>query len=97
MALLQEPLPISLNLNDLTKLYNRSENGKNTILELEVTGETSGSFDVIAYQIDYHPVKRKIIHIDFLVVSEKELVKTEVPCRLTGTAKGQENGWNFNS
>ena len=83
-------LPISVNLNNLLKLYNRQDKAKNTILNLKVTGEKDANYNAIAYQIDYHPVKRKIIHIDFLIVDDKTPVKVQVPCRLVGTAKGQK-------
>ena len=86
----QEPVAISVNRKELIKLYNRNEKGKNTILALSVTGDTALNVTVVAYQLDYHPVKRHLIHVDFLVVEDNVPVKVKVPCRLEGYAKGQK-------
>lgn len=86
----KESIPVSVNRNELIKLYNRQEKGRNTILELKINGEKSETLKVIAYQLDYHPVKRQLTHIDFLVVEDNVPVKILVPCNLEGTAKGQK-------
>ena len=86
----QESIPISVNRNELLKLYNRQEKGRNTLLDLKVNGDKAESFNVIAYQLDFHPVKRELKHVDFLVVEDNVPVKVLVPCNLKGSSKGQK-------
>ena len=40
----------------------------------------------------FHPVKEKLLHVDFLRTTEDKLVKVELPIKVEGFAKGIRNG-----
>jgi large subunit ribosomal protein L25 len=49
-------------------------------------------YDAILQDIQYHPVTDKILHMDFLLVTEDKPVSIAVPVRFTGTSKGVLRG-----
>lgn len=55
--------------------------GSNTIIDLTLP---SGAEKVIVKDIQYDPVTDKIIHVDFIRVSMKEIIEVEVPVILEG-------------
>jgi large subunit ribosomal protein L25 len=59
------------------------------IAEVKLNGQ---SHRCIVKDVQYHPVSEKIMHIDFLRLTEGHAVKVEVPLRLTGTSVGVKNG-----
>jgi large subunit ribosomal protein L25 len=59
------------------------------IAEVKLNGQ---SHRCIVKDVQYHPVSEKIMHIDFLRLTEGHTVKVEVPLRLTGTSVGVKNG-----
>lgn len=65
--------------------------GLNTILDLTV-GDTV--YPSLVKDIQRHPVKRNVQHIDFIQVDLNEEVNVSIPVRLVGTAKEveQESG-----
>jgi len=58
--------------------------GVNTILDLQVDGT---SYPAIVKDLQRHPVKRTVNHIDFQQVSMNEEITVTVPVHLTGEAK----------
>ena len=65
--------------------------GSNTVLALEVDGQ---SYPAVVKEMQRHPVKRTVSHIDFLQVNMNEEITVTVPLRLEGEAKAviAENG-----
>lgn len=65
--------------------------GMNTLLNLQVDGTT---YPAIIKDLQRHPVRRNVIHIDFLQVSLDEQITVSVPVHLEGEAKAvlQEGG-----
>ena len=59
---------------------------------MELTVEGSGSYKAILKEIQFHPVTDRIIHIDFLQVTDEKPVVMEVPVVLTGHAEGVKAG-----
>jgi large subunit ribosomal protein L25 len=59
------------------------------VAEVKLNGQ---SHRCIVKDVQYHPVSEKIMHIDFLRLTEGHTVKVEVPLRLTGTSVGVKNG-----
>ncbi len=59
------------------------------VAEITIQGK---SYRAIVKEVQYHPVSEKILHIDFLALTEGHPVKVEVPLRFTGTAIGVKNG-----
>jgi large subunit ribosomal protein L25 len=58
-------------------------------IELDVNGEKKMA---VLKDIQFHPVKDSILHIDLLEVNDKKPVVIEVPVRLTGHAEGVKAG-----
>lgn len=58
-------------------------------IELDVNGEKRNA---ILKDIQFHPVKDNILHIDFLEVNDKKPVVIEVPVALEGHAEGVKAG-----
>jgi large subunit ribosomal protein L25 len=64
--------------------------GEHAIITLDLDEKEKIDVIVKDYQVD--PVKRDIIHIDFLQIKAGQLLKTEIPVKLTGASKGVKMG-----
>ena len=62
-------------------------------IELNVNGETRMA---VLKDIQFHPVKDNILHIDLLEVTDKKPVTIEVPVQLEGHAEGVKAGGKLN-
>jgi large subunit ribosomal protein L25 len=80
--------PVSV---DALELYHalRTDAGLNALIRLEVDGETHLT---LARQLQRHPVRREIMHVDFVVVDRSRKVTVDIPIHLTGEARGTEEG-----
>lgn len=58
--------------------------GINTVLSLEVEGT---AYPAVVKELQRHPIKRTVSHIDFLTVNMNEELTVNVPVRLEGEAK----------
>ena len=58
--------------------------GSNTVLALEVDGK---SYPAVVKDLQRHPIRRTVAHIDFLQVNMNEEITVSVPLHLTGEAK----------
>ena len=58
--------------------------GANTVLSLSVDGST---FNAVVKELQRHPVKRTVSHVDFIQVNLNEEITVHVPVHLTGNAK----------
>jgi large subunit ribosomal protein L25 len=79
----RDPLPISVEGRDLRAALT-TDAGLNALLALQVGGETHLT---LAREIQRHPVRSTVIHVDFLIVSRDEVVQAEVPVNLIGEAR----------
>jgi len=77
------PLSVSVARRDL-RVALSGPAGVNTILELNVDGTV---YPAIVKELQRHPVRRTVAHIDFLQIDMSEEITVSVPVRLTGTAK----------
>jgi len=77
------PVHVSVERRDLRVALSGAA-GSNTVLDLQVDGE---SFPAIVKELQRHPVKRTVSHIDFLRVSMHESITVSIPVHLTGEAK----------
>jgi large subunit ribosomal protein L25 len=57
--------------------------------ELDIDGK---KYDAFMQELQFHPVTDKLLHIDFLQLSDKKAVKIDLPVRLDGYAKGIQQG-----
>jgi large subunit ribosomal protein L25 len=65
------------------------EAGRNTLLSLEVGGK---SLLTLARDIQHHPSKNVVTHVDFLIVRRDEVISAEVPINLVGEAIEVQHG-----
>ena len=59
------------------------------VVALDVEGKKCNA---IMKDLQFHPVSDKVLHIDFLEVSDKKPVIVEIPVKLTGLAEGVKAG-----
>ncbi|MGA1344882.1 MAG: 50S ribosomal protein L25 [Ilumatobacteraceae bacterium] len=78
-----EPISVSVDRRDL-RLALSGPAGMNTVLDLQVDG---ASYPAIVKEMQRHPVKRTVSHIDFMQVNLDVEITVGVPVRLEGEAK----------
>lgn len=61
---------------------------ENTLVELELEGK---SRQVLIREIQRHPYKSLVLHVDFFAIRADEKIKVSVPVHVTGTASGVKN------
>lgn len=67
----------------------RGAAGENAILRLDVAGDPHLA---LAREVQRHPVRREILHVDFVTVDRRRKVSVEVPIVLQGEAPGSDEG-----
>ncbi|MEQ1872564.1 MAG: 50S ribosomal protein L25 [Ilumatobacteraceae bacterium] len=77
------PLSVTVERREL-RLALSGPAGSNTVLSLEVGGK---SYPAVVKEMQRHPVKRAVHHIDFLQVNMDEEITFSVPLHLVGEAK----------
>ena len=80
------PVSVSVERREL-RLALSGAAGANTVLSLEVAGKT---YPAVIKELQRHPIKRTVSHIDFLTVDMNEELTVHVPLRLEGEAKAVE-------
>lgn len=78
-----EPISITIDRRDL-RLALSGGAGMNTILDLTVDGTVYPS---IVKEMQRHPVRRTVAHIDFIQIDLSQEITVSVPVRLEGEAK----------
>ena len=82
-----EPTPISVPWRDLRQCL-KTEAGINAVITLDIDGTRMMS---LVKEIQRHPVRRDVIHVDFMRVDPKKPVIVEVPVVVAGEAKKVAN------
>ena len=77
------PVSVAVARRDL-RLALSGPAGFNTVLQLEVDGTT---YPAVIKEVQRHPVKRNVSHVDFLQVNMSEMLTVSVPLHLSGEAK----------
>jgi large subunit ribosomal protein L25 len=67
-----------------------SGTSESTIIDLKL--EDGATSSVLIREVQVHPYRSEVLHIDFLAVRKGEKVKLEVPVRLVGVAPGVKEG-----
>jgi large subunit ribosomal protein L25 len=81
-----EPLPVSVDGRSLRAALT-TEAGLNALLALQLDGQTHLT---LAREIQRHPVRNTVVHVDFQIVRRDEVVSAEVPVILVGEATAVE-------
>jgi large subunit ribosomal protein L25 len=80
----REPQSLALDARDLQKMLDRVSSDT-TVFELKIDGSTSRT---LIRDIQRHPFRREILHIDFQELVAGELVTVDIPLVLVGTPVG---------
>lgn len=76
----QSPITITLPMKEINVEYNRGHMFT-TLCDLEVDGK---KHLVLARDIQLHPVRDDVLHVDFLRVTAKTAIKVDVPVNIIG-------------
>jgi large subunit ribosomal protein L25 len=77
------PISVTIERREL-RLALSGPAGANTVLDLQVDGR---SYPAVVKEMQRHPIRRTVNHIDFLQVNMNEEITVSVPLRLEGEAK----------
>jgi large subunit ribosomal protein L25 len=83
----REPQALAINTRELERLLSQV-NAASTIIELSFDGSMART---LIREIQRHPFKRSILHVDFQELVAGEKVTVSVPLRFVGTAEGVRN------
>ena len=81
-----EPIDVAVGSRELRAALT-SDSGLNALISLEVEGTKHLA---MARQLQRHPVRRSIDHVDFVIVRRDEIISAEVPIHLVGEAEKVE-------
>ncbi len=84
----REPLSLSVNARELDRLLERIS-AENTVIDVSLDG---GSARTLIREIQRHPVKRQILHVDFQELVAGEKVTVNIPLVLVGIPEGVRTG-----
>lgn len=81
-----DPVPVSVDARQLRAALS-TDAGLNQLLNLQVGSTTHLA---LARELQRHPVRNSVSHVDFLIVRRDEVVTADVPLTLVGEAKEVE-------
>lgn len=84
----REAQPLALDGRELEKLLGQISPGT-TVVELSLGGRVSRT---LIREIQRHPFKRQVLHIDFQELVAGEKITVDIPIVLVGTAAGVKDG-----
>jgi large subunit ribosomal protein L25 len=85
----KDAFPIIVCPREMTKIM-RGPLRRNTVITLQIEGDKARSVMIKERQI--HPVRRNLVHIDFVEVDMKKPVLASVPLRLSGKSESVTMG-----
>jgi len=80
----RDPISLSLNARDLDKMLGHIQ-AESTVIDITVGGQTAKT---LIREIQRHPIKRQILHVDFQALVAGEKVTVSIPITLTGIPEG---------
>ncbi len=83
----RDPEPLSVEVVDVEKAL-QGISAESTVIDLTVDGTPT---QILIREIQRHPTRMNIIHLDFYEIHAGETLTVEVPVHLTGTAEGVRN------
>ncbi len=85
-----ESRPLAVDTHELERLLSRIH-AATTVIALEVQGGAEAQ-QVLIREIQRHPFRRDVLHVDFFHIRADEVIRVSIPLRLEGHAKGVEAG-----
>jgi len=87
----QQPENLEVSRRDIDTLLSHAV-GENILVDLEITdGATVTNRLSLIQEVQHHPVRGQVLHVDFHAVSTTETIETEVVVEATGEADGVKN------
>ena len=83
-----EALPVAVDRRELYTVLH-TEAGLNALINLQVNGD---EYLTVAREVQRHPVRGDIIHLDFIRISLDEAIEAEVPVEFIGVPVGVREG-----
>jgi large subunit ribosomal protein L25 len=83
----RDPQSITVNAREMDRLLSQFSAGS-TVIDLSIGGAVSKT---LIREIQRHPVKRNIIHLDFQQLVAGEKITVSIPLKFVGTADGVRN------
>lgn len=83
------PQPLAVPSRDLERVLH-SISWENTLINLQVGEDAPAA--VLIREVQFHPFKSEILHVDFMQVRTGKKIEVEVPVRVVGTAPGVKLG-----
>ncbi|MGI6731411.1 MAG: 50S ribosomal protein L25 [Anaerovoracaceae bacterium] len=74
-----ESIPVAVKMDELRKSI--AKYGRNSVFKLDVDGE---EHSIMIREIQYSPVKKDVLHVDFQAVSFTEEIKADIAVRVLG-------------
>lgn len=84
----EDVIPLQLDMRTYQRFL--QSNGENVLIDLEIAGH--GHETIMIKEIQRDPVKRTLLHTDFIRISLEEPVTSAVPIVLVGSARGIQAG-----
>ncbi len=81
-----EPVNFSLDVKEVNPLI---YSPKSYIVELDIEGTKEIG---VLREVQFHPVKEEILHMDFYRVNDSKPVTIDIPVRITGNSEGVKMG-----
>lgn len=86
-----ETLPISVDAGEAVHLF-QTISVENTLVDLDLEGEDEPMVTLVR-EVQAHPYKAELIHVDFYRITEGKEIEVEIPVRLRGIPVGvRESG-----
>ncbi|MBY7141608.1 50S ribosomal protein L25/general stress protein Ctc [Virgibacillus sp. NKC19-3] len=86
----KDPKSISVNSIELVKTVR--DEGRNTIISLDIENDNDKAVDVMLHDYQMDPLKDDLLHADFYIVNMEQEMDVEVALRLEGEAQGSKDG-----
>ena len=86
-----KPQNLELDETELVNVIHHSAS-ENVLLDLTVKDDARGKRLALVQEVQHHPLKRNVLHVDLHEVAENEMVTISVPVEATGEAVGVKTG-----
>ena len=84
----QQPMPLEVDNRQLSTVLAHASS-EHILVELEIVDGDQGTNKLVLIQeVQHHPLKRDLVHVDFHAVSATEKITSAVPIETTGEALG---------
>jgi large subunit ribosomal protein L25 len=87
----EEPMKLSISAREIGTLLSRATS-EHVLVDLEIAdGGVKSSRLALIQEVQHHPLRRNVLHVDFHAVRADEKLHAEIPVEPTGEADGVKN------